>query len=109
MSDYEHGESAREELLSLLNISRETHHNYEELAELAGRCLEEAFEAGRRTLPPEVRAVVESARAAEAFMWALVNRPKLTEPPSYERYKEVRASLNRALSALPPEWRGGGE
>ena len=48
MSDFEHAESAREELLSLLNISRDNVSNYDELAELAGRCLEEQFEAGRR-------------------------------------------------------------
>ena len=35
--------NAREEILSLLNISRENCHRYEEYAELVGQCMEQAI------------------------------------------------------------------
>lgn len=49
MAEFEYAQSAREELLSLLNISRNNVPNYDELAELAGQCLEDQFLAGQRS------------------------------------------------------------
>ena len=73
MSEYEYGESASEELLSLLNISRENVPNYDELAELAGQCLEEQFWAGANMASREAEAAMRSYRKGLAKRMQVVD------------------------------------